>query len=444
MAIRKIVARSIGVDVITAEDLADNSITAAEITNGAVTADKLASNSVTTAKITDANVTTGKLSTDLVVTHSLGSASTPSITFTGDTNTGIFSPTADTIAFAEGGAEVMRINSSGNVGIGTTTPSATLDVGSSINRTGASPNNIYSDMRITGVTTGTAASFVSRLVGIGGSTYTIPNAAALQIADTVAQTGVTITNAYGLYIGNMKDPTSGGSVTNGYGIYQSHSSNNNYFAGRVGINALPTNFLLEVGSSEAVASFKSSNINTVSLGQSGGDYPFVGYNFRTTTNNLTYNYNANDTFFAHSYGNNSRLAVYSASAGSPGSAISLSLGPYVVTNGTTWTQGSDERLKNITGTITNALEAISKIRAARFTWKSDTENKPHIGFIAQDLLVDFPEVVDVPEHEIDPKTGDKLYLGVNYAETTPILLAAIQELKAENDALKARLDAAGL
>lgn len=69
MPIRKIVARSIGVDVITAEDLADNSITAAEITNGAVTADKLASNSVTTAKITDANVTSGKLASGAAVSN---------------------------------------------------------------------------------------------------------------------------------------------------------------------------------------------------------------------------------------------------------------------------------------------------------------------------------------------------------------------------------------
>ena len=43
MAIRKIVSRSIGVDVIAAEDLADNSITTAEITDGAVTAAKIAS-----------------------------------------------------------------------------------------------------------------------------------------------------------------------------------------------------------------------------------------------------------------------------------------------------------------------------------------------------------------------------------------------------------------
>jgi hypothetical protein len=42
-----------------------------------------------------------------------GSASTPSIYPTGDTNTGIFFPAADTIAFTEGGAEVARIDSSG-------------------------------------------------------------------------------------------------------------------------------------------------------------------------------------------------------------------------------------------------------------------------------------------------------------------------------------------
>jgi hypothetical protein len=123
MAIRKIVARSIGVDVIVAEDIAANAITAAEISSNAVTTAKINDGAVTTAKIADANVTTGKLATDLVVTHGLGSASTPSITFTGDTNTGIFSPTADTIAFAEGGAEIARFDSSGNLFIGKTSDS---------------------------------------------------------------------------------------------------------------------------------------------------------------------------------------------------------------------------------------------------------------------------------------------------------------------------------
>ena len=44
-----------------------------------------------------------------------GSASAPAITPTGDTNTGIYFPDADTIAFAEGGAEGFRLNSDGNI-----------------------------------------------------------------------------------------------------------------------------------------------------------------------------------------------------------------------------------------------------------------------------------------------------------------------------------------
>jgi hypothetical protein len=58
-----------------------------------------------------------------VLTVQAGSASTPSLTTAGDTNTGMFFPAADTIAFAEGGAEVARFDSSGNLGLGVT-PSA--------------------------------------------------------------------------------------------------------------------------------------------------------------------------------------------------------------------------------------------------------------------------------------------------------------------------------
>jgi hypothetical protein len=53
-----------------------------------------------------------------------GSASTPSITTTGDTNTGIFFPAADTFATSTGGTERMRIDSSGNLLVGKTSTSS--------------------------------------------------------------------------------------------------------------------------------------------------------------------------------------------------------------------------------------------------------------------------------------------------------------------------------
>jgi hypothetical protein len=65
------------------------------------------------------NKTTNTLSTDVYVA-SAGTASAPSVTTTGDTNTGVFFPAADTAAITTGGSERMRIDSLGNVGIGVT------------------------------------------------------------------------------------------------------------------------------------------------------------------------------------------------------------------------------------------------------------------------------------------------------------------------------------
>ena len=64
-----------------------------------------------------------------------GSAGTPAIQGA-DSNTGMFFPAADTIAFAEGGAEVARFDSSGNLGVGTSSPNARLDAYAAANFVG--------------------------------------------------------------------------------------------------------------------------------------------------------------------------------------------------------------------------------------------------------------------------------------------------------------------
>lgn len=61
-----------------------------------------------------------------VVSAGLGAVGTPSYTFAGDLNTGIWSPGADTVAVSTGGAERLRIDNDGDVGIGGTANNAAI------------------------------------------------------------------------------------------------------------------------------------------------------------------------------------------------------------------------------------------------------------------------------------------------------------------------------
>ena len=58
------------------------------------------------------------------VTNAAGSASAPSITFTGDTNTGLYSPGADQVAVTTGGTARLFVDASGRLLVGTSTSRA--------------------------------------------------------------------------------------------------------------------------------------------------------------------------------------------------------------------------------------------------------------------------------------------------------------------------------
>jgi hypothetical protein len=112
--------------IVTSGTIATLNSTSATITTGTINTGTFGTTTSTAATITTGTIPT--LVATTLVTTGTGTAAAPAIVPTGDTNTGIFFPAADTIAFSEGGTEGMRINSSGNVGIGTTSPATKLDV----------------------------------------------------------------------------------------------------------------------------------------------------------------------------------------------------------------------------------------------------------------------------------------------------------------------------
>lgn len=111
-------------------------------------------------------------------------------------------------------------------------------------------------------------------------------------------------------------------------------------------------------------------------------------------------------------------------------------GVYLSVGGTSWTAYSDERLKNITGTFENPLNDIMKIKPIKFTWKNDDNNTPRVGVSAQSVQLVLPEAIDEQKLNAEDTTT---YLGVRYTEMIPLLIAAIQELKKQNDELQLKI-----
>jgi len=113
-------------DVIPIVDVSDTSMAASGTTKKISVNNILGASGTATlasASITGAATVGTTLGVTGVSTFAAGTALLPALTTTGDTNTGIYYPAADTFAVTTGGTERYRVNSSGNLGIGVT-PSA--------------------------------------------------------------------------------------------------------------------------------------------------------------------------------------------------------------------------------------------------------------------------------------------------------------------------------
>jgi hypothetical protein len=107
----------------------------------------------------------------------------------------------------------------------------------------------------------------------------------------------------------------------------------------------------------------------------------------------------------------------------------------ITSNGTSTTYGttSDYRLKENVAPMQNALATVAALKPCTYTWKADGSDGQ--GFIAHELQAVVPDCVTGTKDAVD-KDGNPQYQGVDTSFLVATLVAAIQELKNEVDALK--------
>ena len=104
---------------------------------------------------------------------------------------------------------------------------------------------------------------------------------------------------------------------------------------------------------------------------------------------------------------------------------------------TAYTTTSDYRLKEDVKPMTGALDKIGLLKPVTYKWIQDGNDGQ--GFIAHELQEVFPDAV-VGEKDAVDKNGNPDYQTVDTSFLVATLVGAIQELKAEIDELKARLE----
>jgi hypothetical protein len=326
-------------------------------------------------------------------------------------------------------AEKMRIDSSGNVGIGTSSPTGKLNVvtdnthndGATFDSTGTTQIwmrdtnstantknwgfqisggdfNILraNDDRATGFVTPVSfaqAPANSLIIDVSGNVGMGTASPSVKL-DAVGATGIRVrydTSGAGI---SLQQP-----VASGGDAYLLNQANNAFIFGTNNTERM------RIDSSGNVL-IGTTAINTISprltiLGMTAGNQWSCGPT------------SGNDSFF-----------IYNQS----------SVGVYLGYGNTSWSSSSDERIKTAIIPFENALEKVCTLRAGTGRYLTDEETVSRSFLIAQDVQAVLPEAVNVLDDEIGT-------LGLQYTDVIPLLVAAIKEQQALITALTARITA---
>ena len=389
----------------------------------------------------------GTLGVTGITTVAAGSAAAPSIvSTTGTADTGQFFPAADTIAYSTAGTERMRIDSTGLVGIGTTSPSSfnsnayNLVVGSGSGEKGIT---IY-----TGTAVGGNIHFADGTSGAdsyrGIIRYQHNDNSMLFYTDATER---------------LRISSAGVVSVTGSATISSTLAVTGITTVAAGSAALPS-IVSTTGTADTGQWFPAAD--TIAYSTSGAERVritssgLVGINTTTPANNL--HVRRGGTGFVAKIENYTNSAsahglIIDFGDGTP-SAGAIAIQFFRVSNPTAigsitqsgdnvvYNTSSDRRLKeNITPT-SYGLSDLMKIPVTDFNFITSPAFRTP-GFIAQDLYKVYPFAVTTNGDEgVDPISADAtMGWQVDYSRITPLLVSAIQELKAIIDTQAARITA---
>jgi len=278
--------------------------------------------------------------------------------------------------------ERLRITSSGNVGIGTSSPSQKLEVY-------ATSNSLQIESVVRNDQAGS---------GVAAIGFNVSSGAAAEATSTKAGIGLVRSNAYGV-----------GSLC----FYNNATSSAGDFTTADERMRIDTSGTLSIGTTNDLPGF-SNNVSGVALQANGTSCFSKQGNITTVINNGA----SGQTLTQYNY---------------QGTLVGQ-----VVLNGTTgvlYQTASDYRLKHDVQPLIGGLTTIGALKPTTYKWNAD--NSYGEGFIAHELQAVIPQAVSGEKDAIN-KDGSIKSQGVDYSKIVVHLVAAIQELSAKVAILEAK------
>jgi hypothetical protein len=349
---------------------------------------------------------------------------------------------ANFMSFYTNSTERMRIDSSGNVGIGTSSPTAKLHVvGSSVifQKSGPSQGEVqfgttdtthfiqagndYLGMNISSVGSGnTGMNFITGVSG-GGTTNMVLDSSGNLLVGTTSVAYTAKLDVKGT--GSSSVPTNLSNLSGALILVESNKAATGY--GGVGYNDNGGGGAAVVfnrgGSYDTQILFHTNPSSTTTAGamtermriDSSGNL-LVGTTSASNSSNTIFRSGAGSVILSTQ--SDSTANVYQQIFVNPNGNVGS-----ITTSGsiTSYNVTSDQRLKENIQDAESASSLIDAIQVRQFDWKSDNSHQRY-GFVAQELVTLAPEAVFQPVNEED-------MMAVDYSKLVPMLVKEIQSLR---------------